>query len=175
MSRNAGWPIGALLVCYCCISMVNWSPDHHWSLHTLSTFIVQLWLIYLFVCTLFQYRWGQLEIVMYFIAYNCIRRLMYEAVKRKGVAECRVSFKGSVQAIRQWAPHLDQIKISREQQLRLMMALYHSIADYIVPLRPGRREPRCVKRRPKQYQLLTKPRHEMIETPHRGRYRAEAA
>lgn len=115
------------------------------------------------------------EIVMYFIAYNCIRRLMYEAVKRKGVAECRVSFKGSVQAIRQWAPHLDQIKISREQQLRLMMALYHSIADYIVPLRPGRREPRCVKRRPKQYQLLTKPRHEMIETPHRGRYRAEAA
>lgn len=115
------------------------------------------------------------EILMYFIAYNCIRQLMYEAIKRKDLTECRVSFKGSVQAIRQWAPHLNQVKISRQQQSQFMNSLYDSIADYIVPERPGRREPRCVKRRPNSYQLLTKPRHEMMEIPHRTRYRGKRA
>lgn len=115
------------------------------------------------------------EILMHFIAYNCIRRLMYDAVKRKGVGECRVSFKGSVQAIRQWEPHLNQVKINRDQQLRLIAALYHSITDHIIPARPGRHEPRCVKRRPKPYQLLTNPRDKMIETKHRGRNHAKTA
>ena len=115
------------------------------------------------------------EILMYFIAYNCIRLLMIESIKRKGATECRVSFKGSVQAIRQWEPLLNQITISRDRQLKLMASLYDSIADYVVTERPGRREPRCVKRRPKPYQLLTKPRDQMIEIQHRGRYRAEAA
>ena len=115
------------------------------------------------------------EILMHFIAYNCIRLLMMESIKRKGLTECRVSFKGSVQAIRQWEPLLNQITISRDRQLKLMASLYDSIADYVVTERPGRREPRCVKRRPKPYQLLTKPRDQMIEIQHRGRYRAKAA
>ena len=115
------------------------------------------------------------EIVMYFIAYNCIRRLMYEAAKRKGIPQRRVSFKGSVQAVRQWAPQLSQINISRDQRLDLMASLYQAIADYIVPERPGRREPRCVKRKPKQYQFLRSPRHEMKEIPHKSKYRGKAA
>lgn len=115
------------------------------------------------------------EIMMHFIAYNCVRRLMIEAVKRKGVADCRVSFKGSIQAIRQWEPRLHQLKISQEQQLQLLAALYDAITDYKVPERPGRREPRCRKRRPKTYQLLTKPRHEMVEIQHRSSYRAKRA
>jgi len=115
------------------------------------------------------------EIVMYFIAYNCIRRLMGEAAKRKGITQHRVSFKGSVQAIRQWAPHLNQINISRDQQLQLKDALYQAIADYVVPERPGRREPRCIKRRPKPYQFLTQPRDKIIELRHRGKYHAKRA
>ena len=39
----------------------------------------------------------------------------------------------------------------------------------LVPLRPGRYKPRAVKRRPKPYQRLTKPRHLFREVPHRGK------
>ncbi len=115
------------------------------------------------------------EIIMHFIAYNCIRRLMLGAAEKKDVAVRRISFKGSVQALRQWEPHFNQAKISREEKARLIQLLYDSIAAYIVPERPGRSEPRAVKRRAKHYQLLTAPRHEMKEIQHRSKYRAESA
>ncbi len=115
------------------------------------------------------------EILMHLIAYNCIRCLMGEAAEEKSVNMCRISFKGCVQALRQWEPHLNQAKISRQEQNRLIRLLYESIAGNIIPERPGRSEPRAVKRRPKPYQLLTAPRHEMKEIPHRGKYHAKEA
>ncbi len=115
------------------------------------------------------------EILMHLIVYNCIRCLMAEAAAGRDVRVRRISFKGCVQALRQWEPHLNQAKISRYEQLRLVQLLYNSIADNIVPERPGRSEPRAVKRRPKQYQLLNRPRHEMNEIKHRSKYRATSA
>lgn len=115
------------------------------------------------------------EIVMYFIAYNCIRRLMVEAAKRQGADVSRVSFKGSVQALRQWESHLHQTTLNREKQSQMLEALYASIVDKTILERPGRREPRCRKRRPKTYQLLTRPRHQMVEIQHRSSYRAGGA
>ena len=112
---------------------------------------------------------------MHMIAYNCIRYLMVQAAEQSGEQVRRISFKGSVQALRQWEPHLNQSKISHQEQRRLIQLLYESIADYIVPERPGRSEPRAVKRRLKPYQLLTAPRHEMQETKHRGRCNGKAA
>lgn len=113
------------------------------------------------------------EIVMHLIAYNCIRCLIIEAAEKKGAEVRRISFKGSVQALRQWEPHLNQAITSLQERTRLIKLLYESIAGNIVPYRPGRSEPRAVKRRPKPYQLLTAPRHEMKEIPHRGRYRVK--
>jgi hypothetical protein len=52
--------------------------------------------------------------------------------------------------------------------------LLEAIASVQNPLRPGRQEPRAKKRRPKSYQLLTKPRRQFKEIPHRERYRAAA-
>jgi hypothetical protein len=112
------------------------------------------------------------EILMHFIAYNGIRHLMSEAVKGHEVTLRRVSFKGSVQALRQWEPHLNQSKSRQGEKDRLMRLLHDSIADNATPHRPGRREPRVRKRRPKNYQLLTVPRHQMVEIPHRSQYRA---
>jgi len=43
------------------------------------------------------------------------------------------------------------------------------IAKDLVPLRPGREEPRAKKRRPKNYHLLTKPRRIMKVRGHRNR------
>jgi hypothetical protein len=44
------------------------------------------------------------------------------------------------------------------------------IAADLVPDRPGRWEPRAVKRRPKPYSLLTRHRSRFREIPHRNRY-----
>jgi len=101
--------------------------------------------------------------------------LMYEAAEEREVDVSRLSFKGNLQALRQWAPHLNHAKISKQERFRILSALYDAIADNEVPLRPGRQEPRCVKRRPKSHQLLTAPRHQMKEIPHRSNYKANKA
>ena len=109
------------------------------------------------------------EILMYFIAYNCIRSLMLEAARKNKTDSRRVSFKASLQALRQWEPLINQTKNIQSHVHRLMNYLYEAIAKNILIERPGRSEPRAVKRRPKAYQLLTAPRDEMRVTPHRGR------
>ena len=113
------------------------------------------------------------EILMYFIAYNCVRQLMYEAAEEADLKVRVVSFKGSLQALRNWEPHLNQAKISKAERFRLISDLYDAMTNTPIRQRPGRSEPRCLKRRPKNYQRLTAPRHEMKEIPHRNRYRAE--
>ena len=115
------------------------------------------------------------EILMHLIAYNCIRCLMLEVANRQKVKASRISFKGSIQALRQWEPHLNQGNITRQKQNDLINLLYESIAGKINPYRPGRSEPRAVKRRPKPFQSLTAPRHEMKEIKHRGKYHAKKA
>ena len=114
------------------------------------------------------------EILMYFIVYNCIRRLIMESAIQYDVSHSRVSFKACLQALRQWIACWIPGKDSRLESNRLMSELKSCIADKIVPLRSGRSEPRAVKRRPKPYQLLNKPRHEMKEIQHRSKYCAEA-
>ena len=115
------------------------------------------------------------EIVMHFIVYNCIRGLMREAENQAAVRLRRISFKGANQALRQWEPCLNQAKISPQECTRLIALLYDSIGRKVVPERPGRSEPRAVKRRPKNFALLTAPRHEMQEIKHRSKYTAKKA
>jgi hypothetical protein len=98
---------------------------------------------------------------------------MYEAAEEKGVDVNRLSFKGTLQALRQWEPHLNYARISSRKRNQVISRLYDAIAENEVPRRPGRSEPRCVKRRPKAYQLLTKARHLMKEISHRSKYRAK--
>jgi Transposase DDE domain len=114
------------------------------------------------------------EIIMNFIAYNCVRRLMYDAAKKANLAVRLVSFKGSIQAIRNWEPQLNHDKLSKTERSKMLNDLYGTVTRLPLHQRPGRREPRCLKRRPKNYQMLTKPRHEMMEMEHRSRYRASA-
>jgi hypothetical protein len=114
------------------------------------------------------------EIIMHFIAYNCIRMLMFEAAEETGTPVERISFKGAMQALRQWQPHF-LARFSKRKKIQMTSALYDVIAAAKVPDRPGRSEPRCRKRRPKPYQFLTKARHLMKETPHRGVRRAKTA
>lgn len=98
------------------------------------------------------------EILMHLIVYNCIRALMIESAREKKIRLRQISFKGCVQTLRQWEPHLSQPDITQMERLRLMQCLYVSIAGSILHQRSGRSEPRAVKRRPKPHRLLTKAR-----------------
>lgn len=98
------------------------------------------------------------EIWMQALAYNLIRALMLEAALTHNVDLERLSFKGTVDTLRQWtplfAPRMFSLKHARAELLRV-------IAADQIPDRPNRSEPRVKKRRPKSYQSLTKPRHQM--------------
>jgi hypothetical protein len=110
------------------------------------------------------------ELEMFFIAYNLIRGLMARAALRHALTVERLSFKGSVDALRQFSVAIAQAR-SRKKQRQLIARLLEVIAGDPVPERPGRREPRAVKRRPKPYQLLNRPRRQMKELRHRSKYR----
>ena len=110
------------------------------------------------------------ELEMFFIAYNLIRSLMAQAGASNDVPIERLSFKGTVDCVRQFSVAIAQAR-SRKKQKQLIARLLEIIAQDQVPHRPGRREPRAVKRRPKPYQLLNRPRHQMRELQHRSRYR----
>jgi hypothetical protein len=113
------------------------------------------------------------ELEMYLIGYNLIRGLMAEAAARHGQPVEQLSFKGSVDAVRQYSPLIAQAR-SGQKQRRLMADLLRVLALDLAPERPGRREPRAVKRRPKPYPLLTEPRQSFQEIPHRSSYRKAA-
>jgi hypothetical protein len=114
------------------------------------------------------------EILMHFIVYNCLRLLMIKAADQADVPVRMISFKASIQTLRQWEPLL-KAGLSTAEQARLLSLLCDSLAASVIHSRPGRREPRCMKRRPKNFQRMTRPRHEMQETPHRGKSRAGEA
>ena len=101
------------------------------------------------------------EILMHAIAYNCIRGVMQHVSILYELPLERISFTGTCDTIRQWG---DAIALHLDKPRRLAEViddLYRVIADDPLPDRPGRSEPRVKKRRPKGYQLMTKPRREM--------------
>jgi hypothetical protein len=109
------------------------------------------------------------ELEMFFIAYNLIRCLIVEAGAINDVALERMSFKGTVDSVRQFSLAIAQAR-SQSKQQQLIVELLEVIARDQVPERPDRREPRAVKRRPKAFPLLNKPRDQYNEVFHRNRY-----
>jgi len=109
------------------------------------------------------------ELHMHLIAYNLLRALMLEAALLHATDLHRISFKGTCDTLRQWAPHLAFVAANAPLCRRLYRALLQTLAQDLLPLRPHRSEPRALKRRPKNYHLLTKPRHLMGNLPHRNR------
>jgi hypothetical protein len=82
----------------------------------------------------------------------------------------RISFKGAVSTLRQWAPLMARPGIDQGRRLDLYEAMIYYIGRDLVPLRPDRLEPRAKKRRPQNYQLLNRPRGEFREIQHRSKY-----
>lgn len=70
----------------------------------------------------------------------------------------QISFKGSVDAVRQFAQAMAQARSNKKRQ-ELWAELLKTLASDLVPERPGRREPRAVKRKKNKYPRLNVPRH----------------
>jgi hypothetical protein len=80
------------------------------------------------------------ELCVFCLAYNLVRVVMLEAAKRQRVSVSRISFADALHWMRHARPG-------------------DPLPELIVnPWRPHRIEPRCRKRRPKQYDLMNKPR-----------------
>jgi hypothetical protein len=85
------------------------------------------------------------ELAIFCLVYNLVRMVMLEAAHRQDVPVARISFADALK----WIRHA--------RRGNVMPALI------LVPRRPNRIEPRCKKRRPKEYDLMNKPRRELQE------------
>jgi hypothetical protein len=94
------------------------------------------------------------ELLMFALAYNLVRRVMLAAADRQRVAVERISFVDALRWLRTARPGTAIPRL------------------IVLPHRPQRHEPRCVKRRPKEYSRLTKPRDQLRKSLHKKRVAA---
>lgn len=80
------------------------------------------------------------EMLMFALVYNLVCCLIYHAARRQNVWPDRISFIDALRCLREYSPG-DKL-----------------VALIVNPYRPSRVEPRAVKRRPKQYTRMNKPR-----------------
>jgi len=96
-----------------------------------------------------------------------VRTLMQTSAACHGAELDRLSFKGTLDTVRHFANAAHAAKDKPKTIQALTAELLIAVAKDPNPFRPGRNEPRALKRRKKNYRLLTKPRHEMERLPHR--------
>lgn len=102
------------------------------------------------------------EIAVHLLAYNLVRTVMAQAAFLGHVLPRRLSFKAALQLIRAFEENL---RHAPQGRLTLRQAyLLAGIAQIRLPDRPGRVEPRVVKRRPNQHALMTQPRNVLKAT-----------
>jgi hypothetical protein len=92
------------------------------------------------------------EIWVYLLAYNLIRLLMAQSAVLADLLPRQLSFKHALPLWVAWLQYQPAIDDSTLNQLCTL------IAQRQVGKRPGRIEPRAIKRRPKPFPLLMKPR-----------------
>ena len=94
------------------------------------------------------------EVGAYLLAYNLVRLLMAQAAMETNRRPRDLSFKHTVQIWNAWRVRVQ----APAEPTRLPAALLALIAQSRVGHRPGRAEPRAIKRRPR-YKFLSQPRH----------------
>lgn len=96
------------------------------------------------------------EIWIYLLAHNLIRMSMAEAASLSDLLPRQLSFKHSLQLWRIWRQQSGNLNDSDSLNILLLLILENTVGN-----RPGRVEPRAIKRWRKSFPLLTKPRNEL--------------
>jgi hypothetical protein len=100
------------------------------------------------------------ELRMFIIAHNLVRALMQEAANLYQCDLSRLSFKATVDTLRQFSYAIYATKDAPRTRGRIIDEMLLVIASEKVPLRENRSEPRALKRRPKPFQRLMCNRHD---------------
>jgi hypothetical protein len=96
------------------------------------------------------------EVAAHFLGYNLVRTVMAQAACRVNCTPRELSFKGAMQQLRAFE---QQLRYSiHERVVWLCDVLIRGVGQMLLPHRPGRVEPRAIKRRSKNHVFLTKPR-----------------
>jgi len=98
------------------------------------------------------------ELWVHLLGYNLIRKVMAQAAWQRGLSPRHISFAGALQTLEafRWL-----VMFRTEEMATLVTTtVLQAIGTHEVGNRPGRCEPRCVKRRPKTYPWLMMPRAE---------------
>jgi len=111
----------------------------------------------------------QRALAMHLLAYQLMRALMQEAAQTWDLPLERISFKGTVDAARHFGEALLRAR-TKGQRTQLLAELLRVLAADAVPERPNRIEPRLLKRRPKRYGRLERPRQWYRREAQRGRH-----
>jgi hypothetical protein len=110
------------------------------------------------------------ELLALLVAHSLVRAVMAAAAREHSAPLERLSFTGSLATLRSFAAASAQATTRRHRRA-VWAALLLRLAADLVPLRPGRQEPRVVKRRPKPYRRLDRPRHLYRDLRHGSRFR----
>ena len=102
------------------------------------------------------------EIWTHVLAYNLIHTVMAQAASQNGTSPRAISFKATLQVLEAFQPLMvSQAHCSLSHRESLYQEALRAIARHRVADRPDRFEPRMAKRRPKNYDRLTKPRKQI--------------
>ena len=115
----------------------------------------------------------QKELYARLIAHNFIRCIAAQAAAEQGVVLERISFKGCLDALRHFSQAMARTR-SRKKGRDLWAHLLETLACDLVPHRPGRREPRAIKRKKNKYPRLDLPRRKFRDHPKRNVRRKNA-
>lgn len=113
------------------------------------------------------------EVLVYLIAYNLLRWMLAKAAAQEGAELDRLSFKGALDGLREWSQAMARCGHQRGKRQELWRAMLRAIVADPVPERPGRTEPRAVKKRSK-YPHLNRPRKTYRGRPSRNQRRRQA-
>lgn len=116
---------------------------------------------------------AQKELFVRLMGHNLIRWVMAQAARTQAVALERISFKGSLDALRQFTQAMTQAR-GQSKREQLWAELLRTLAADLVSDRPGRREPRAVKRKHNKYPRLSLPRRQFRDRPKRDSRRQKA-
>src|SRR5690606_29984310 len=83
------------------------------------------------------------ELQVFALIYNMVRQVMLAAASRQGIDVTRISFIDALRWLQSASPGDELTQL------------------VVIPHRPNRLEPRAIKRRPKSYSLMTKPRRQL--------------
>lgn len=111
---------------------------------------------------------------MVLIVSNLIKAVSQRAAQQSGRSIAQMSYKGVLDLVVSYRSNYNGHRSHEGKRRELHRELIEIASSKVVDDRPGRHEPRAVKKRPKPFSWLTAPRAVYVEIQHRSKYRKAA-